>query len=64
MDRQVKDLLLRQASWQRSRAALPWEEKLRMCLVMREVQRALRGGEGMQNPVFERPSQKSPAREP
>ena len=43
MDRWVKDLLERQAAWQRHRVSLSWEEKLRQSLVMREVQRSLRG---------------------
>ncbi len=34
-------MLERQSAWQRSRAGLPWEEKLRMALAMREVKRAL-----------------------
>jgi len=50
MDRRVKELLDRQAAWQRSRATLPWEEKLRMALVMRECQRAMRGISWMQRP--------------
>jgi len=44
MDRRVKELLARQAVWQRARASLPWEEKLRMSLFLREARRALRGG--------------------
>ena len=33
----VRAMLDRQAAWQRSRAQLPWEEKLRMALVMRDA---------------------------
>ena len=43
-EREVKALLERQAAWQRSRAALPWAEKLRMSVVMREALIAMRGG--------------------
>ncbi len=43
MDKRIKELLERQAEWQRNRAALSWEEKLKMSLIMRETQRALRG---------------------
>jgi hypothetical protein len=42
MDKRIKQLLKRQAKWQRNRAALSWEEKLRMSLIMRETQKALR----------------------
>jgi hypothetical protein len=42
MDKRIKQLLERQAQWQRNRAALSWEEKLRMSLIMRETQKALR----------------------
>jgi hypothetical protein len=38
----VPALLERQAAWQRGRAALPWAVKLRMAVIMRETQRALR----------------------
>ncbi len=38
----VHAMLERQAAWQRSRAKLPWEEKLRMALAMRETKRVLR----------------------
>jgi hypothetical protein len=43
MDKRIRQLLKRQAQWQRKRAALSWEEKLRMSLIMSETQRALRG---------------------
>ncbi len=33
----VAELLRRQAEWQRSRRLLPWPEKIRMALVMRET---------------------------
>ena len=39
----IASLLERQAAWQRTRASLSWEEKLRQSLVMREAQRSLRG---------------------
>ena len=42
MDKRIKELLERQAEWQRNRAMLSWEEKLKMSLLMRETQRALR----------------------
>ena len=42
-EREVKALLERQAAWQRSRAALPWAEKLRMSVAMREALIAMRG---------------------
>jgi hypothetical protein len=42
MDQQIRELLERQAVWQRSRAGLSWEEKLEMSLLMRETQKALR----------------------
>jgi hypothetical protein len=38
----LKDLFERQAEWQRSRADLPWAEKLRLSLVMRKSLLALR----------------------
>jgi hypothetical protein len=53
MDRWVKDLLERQAAWQRNRSSLPWEEKLRQSLVMREAQRSLRGATTKETPVKE-----------
>jgi hypothetical protein len=59
MDKRIKQLLERQAQWQRNRAALSWEEKLKMSLIMSETQRALRGsGSLRQNPS------KKPARTP
>jgi len=42
MDQRLKDMLDRQAAWQRSRSRVSWEEKLRMSLVMREAQLMLR----------------------
>jgi hypothetical protein len=39
----VLAMLERQARWQRGRTGLPWEEKLRMALVMREALLLLRG---------------------
>ncbi len=44
MDRHFKEMLDRQAAWQRSRAAMPWSEKLRLSKIMREAQQALRAG--------------------
>jgi hypothetical protein len=44
MERYLKELLARQSAWQRSRAALPWAEKIRLAKVMIEAQRALRAG--------------------
>jgi hypothetical protein len=44
IDLRVKVLLERQAAWQRGRASLSWEEKIRQALVMREAQRSLRAG--------------------
>ena len=41
MREDVRAMLERQAAWQRSRAALPWAEKLRLALIMRKAQRAL-----------------------
>ena len=38
----IEALFARQAAWQRSRARLPWSEKLRQALVLREAQLALR----------------------
>lgn len=46
MDKRIKELLEGQAEWQRNRAALSREEKLRMSLVMRDAQRALRASSG------------------
>ena len=62
MDRWVKELLERQAAWQRSRSSLSWEEMLRQSLVMREAQRSLRGAMVKEAPVRE-PGQ-PPRREP
>ena len=42
IDPEVKALLERQAAWQRSRASLPWGEKIRQALIMRNTQRSLR----------------------
>jgi len=42
MDQWIRELLERQAVWQRNRAGLSWEEKLKMSLLMRETQKALR----------------------
>jgi hypothetical protein len=44
MERRFKEMLDRQAAWQRSRAAIPWSEKLRLSKIMRETQQALRAG--------------------
>ena len=46
MDKRIREMLERQAEWQRGRAALAWEEKLRLSLVMRQAQLWLRGSEG------------------
>ncbi|MBE3134471.1 MAG: hypothetical protein IMZ55_13440 [Acidobacteria bacterium] len=43
LDQRVKALLERQAAWQRGRASLSWEEKIRQAVIMREAQRSLRG---------------------
>jgi hypothetical protein len=61
MDRWVKDLLERQAAWQRCRSSLSWEEKLRQSLVMREAQRSLRSGVTKEAPLRE--TGRSPRRE-
>jgi hypothetical protein len=53
MDRWVKDLLERQAAWQKSRASLSWEEKLRQSLIMREVHRSFREVKAGGAPVAE-----------
>ncbi|MFH1108352.1 MAG: hypothetical protein V1790_04020 [Planctomycetota bacterium] len=42
----VKSMLERQAAWQRRRAGLPWAEKLRMAVIMRNAQLALRKPRG------------------
>ncbi len=42
MDEKIREYLERQAAWQRGRSTLSWEEKLKMSLVMRETQQALR----------------------
>jgi hypothetical protein len=44
MDPRAKDLLERQDAWQRSRAAMSWEEKLRLAVILREALRELRNG--------------------
>ena len=46
MNEKVRELLQRQAEWQRRRSGLSWEEKLRLSLQMRETQRALRADRG------------------
>ena len=56
----ITTLLERQAAWQRARASLSWEEKLRQSLVMREAQWALRGGGVDPKPVKE--ARRPPAR--
>lgn len=38
----LEQMFERQAAWQRSRSNLPWAEKLRLSLVMRESLLALR----------------------
>ena len=38
----IEALFARQTAWQQSRARLPWGEKLRQALVLREAQLALR----------------------
>jgi hypothetical protein len=42
--------------WQRNRAALSWEEKLKMSLIMRETQRDLRVGDGPRRDPQEKPT--------
>jgi hypothetical protein len=51
-DRWVKEMLERQAAWQRGRASLSWEEKLRQSLGMREAQRSLRNAIARGRPAF------------
>lgn len=58
MDHGIMELLERQAAWPRGRAALSWEEKLKMSLIMRETQLALRRGSGM------RPDSRKPSSDP
>lgn len=55
MDKRIKQLLERQAQWQRNRAALSWEEKLRMSLIMSETQRALRGSGALRQDPSKKP---------
>jgi hypothetical protein len=52
--RRDEGMFARQAAWQRSRAKLPWEEKLRLCVVMRAACRALRRGDGSSRPRVRR----------
>lgn len=52
-EREVMALLERQAAWQRSRAALPWAEKLRMSVVMREALIAMRGSRKTSTPPWD-----------
>ena len=40
MDEKVREMLERQAKWQRLRSRLAWADKLRLCVAMRE---SLRG---------------------
>lgn len=42
MTDEIRAMLARQAEWQRSRAALPWAEKLRRTVIMRESLSAFR----------------------
>ena len=42
MRNDVRELLDRQAKWQKSRAALTWSEKLRQSLAMQPAMRSLR----------------------
>ncbi len=42
MERSVQLLLERQAAWQRSRAKMPWGEKLRLAVALRHSLTALR----------------------
>ena len=37
----LRAMLERQAVWQRKRANMPWETKLRMAVILRHAQRAL-----------------------
>ena len=41
LEPEIKALLQRQAAWQKQRARLPWGEKLRLALQLREVVCAL-----------------------
>ena len=59
MDEKIRELLERQAAWQRGRASLSWEEKLEMSLVMREARAALRKRAGSRPEV---PKSRPPAR--
>lgn len=40
----IRDLVERQARWQRGRAALPWPEKIRLIEMIHESIKALRAG--------------------
>ncbi len=54
----VQSTLGKQAAWQRRRAQLPWAEKLRMAVILREAQRQLRGQtrRGSSSPIETRSS--------
>ncbi len=54
MDDRVRELLEQQAAWQRAQAALPWEEKLRRSLIMREAQRSMLKASRPQSPERDR----------
>ena len=60
LDEKIRELLERQAAWQRGRASLSWEEKLEMSLTMREAQDALRsadeGKTWTASPIFRDPA--------
>jgi hypothetical protein len=62
--RQLADRHGLSAAWQRGRASLSWEEKIRQALIMREVQRSLRGNASDPSPVQGRghPPEKKPPR--
>ena len=46
----LEELFERQAEWQRDQANLPWAEKLRLSVIMRETLMALRWPRPSQSP--------------
>ena len=56
----LEQMFERQAAWQRSRSNLPWAEKLRLSVVMRESLLALRQSynKGCENSDEEAPGQR------
>jgi hypothetical protein len=53
MQERLRAMLERQAIWQRGRAALPWEEKLRISLRMRDSLTAFRRSTQKAEQTFE-----------